>query len=247
MSAAWRRFDVTRLALAQRARLCEALAERGHRATAVIVADDENLEIAHEFGFATYEQRNDLGLGVKFNDGIEMACTLLDADYVVLIGSDDWLHVDAFDRLPETLVLPEMPTFAKPAVVGRAVPEVIAGSSITVCDLFSGRARHCQARGPLGVIPWILPKEALRASKFRPIPDMQRRGIDGALWRGLKIRPKWTLVDPHVFARVDFKSDVNLNSYEAISNSIGVGEELRIDDLCEFYDRDLVEQALTFA
>lgn len=247
VSAAWRRFDVTRLALAQRARLCDALAERGLRATAVIVADDENLEIAQEFGFATYEQRNDLGLGVKFNHGIEFACTQLDAEYVVLIGSDDWVHESVFDLLPEKLTLPELPTPEKPVVIGRAVPEVIAGSWITICDLRSGRARHCHARGQLGVIPWVLPREALEPSGFRPIPEMQKRGIDGALWRGLKIRPKWTLVDPQPFARVDFKSDTNLNSYEAISDSIGEGDEFTIESLRAHYPGDLVEQALTFA
>jgi glycosyltransferase involved in cell wall biosynthesis len=241
VSAAWQRFAVTRLALAQRAHLCDALAAQGHDATCVIVADDENLEIAQEYGFATCEQSND-ALGRKFNDGIEYACGYLDADYVVLIGSDDWLHPDAFQRLPKDACLPEMPTVENPAVVGRAVPEMVVGSHIVIVDLASGNARMCVGAGRLGIIPWIMPRKLLRPSGYRPVPEMQRRGIDGSLWRGLGVRPKIVFSDPHWAARIDFKSDTNLNSYKAISDSIGKGEEFHVSWLVDHYPMELVEK-----
>src|SRR3954464_9355536 len=94
---AWRRFAVTRLCLAQKKHLVRHLAARGITASVVVVADDENLDIAAEYGFDTVEQKNVLGL--KVNDGIEYACDN-DADYVAFVGSDDWIHPDFFDSLP---------------------------------------------------------------------------------------------------------------------------------------------------
>lgn len=36
---------------------------------------------------------------------------------------------------------------------------------------------------------------------------------------------EWVFHDPHDLCRVDFKSDVNLNSYAAITGAIGYGPE----------------------
>ncbi len=216
--------DVTRLALAQRAHLCGELAERGIEATCVIVADDENLEIAAEFGFAAVE-RDNAQLGRKFNDGLEYACTELEADYVVLIGSDDWMHVDLFDRLP--LDQMEMPSLKGdgPAWFWGDGPEAITGREIALVDLSTGRLRHCQARGRYGVIPWIFPRAALEPSGYRPVKDAANIGIDGSLIAGLNCQPEWIFRDPHDLCRIDFKSNVNLNGYEQITAGIGYGEE----------------------
>jgi hypothetical protein len=224
VSAAWRRYDVTRLALAQRAYLCDELAVRGHEATAVIVADDENLDIARSFGFETVEQSN-AQLGRKFNDGIEFACRELDAEHVVLIGSDDWMHVDLFDRLPADEAEPRWPTDEEPVVTWAPVPEAITGREIALVDLGRGLLRRCRARGHYGAIPWILPRKALEPSGFRPVRDELTIGIDGSLVAGLGVQCEWVFADPHDLCRVDFKSDVNLNSYDAITSAIGHGEE----------------------
>ena len=68
VSPAWRRFDVTRLALAERRWLCDELATRGITANSVIVADDENLDIAREYDFHTITMDNS-DLGLRFNAG----------------------------------------------------------------------------------------------------------------------------------------------------------------------------------
>ena len=230
VSAAFRRYDVTRLALAQRAHLCGELAERGIEATAVIVADDENLDIAAEFGFAAIE-RDNAQLGRKFNDGLEYACVELEADYVVLIGSDDWMHADLFDRLPLDVTSEPVPTDESPVVMWSDAPEAITGREIVLVDLASGRLRRCRARGRYGVIPWIFPRLALLPSGFRPIKDALNIGIDGSLIAGLNCQPEWVFTDPHDLCRVDFKSDVNLNGYEQITGAIGYGEEQSGDDV----------------
>lgn len=244
VSAAWGRFGVTRLALAQRRHLCDELAERGLEATAVIVADDENLDIAREWGFETVERSND-ELGRKFNDGLEFAARELDADHFVLIGSDDWMHVDLFDRLP--LDVADVPPLSAdaPAVTWADGPEIATGREIALVDLERGRMRRCRARGRFGVIPWIIPRAALEPSGFRPIKDELSIGIDGSLIAGLNCAPEWVYADPHDLCRVDFKSSVNLNGYEAITGAIGYGGEETApwDLLTERYPEYLVEMA----
>lgn len=190
----------------------------------MIVADDENLDIAEELGSVAVEQDNSL-LGRKFNDGIEWACTFGNADHVVLIGSDDWVHIDFFDILPKQHAELPLPTPERPVVVGRPGPEILTGCEIALVDLARGKLRRCRGRGRFGVIPWLIPRAALLPSGFRPIRDDQNKGIDGALVRGLKCRPGWIFHDPHDLCRVDFKSDTNLNSYEKVTGSIGYGVE----------------------
>lgn len=243
VSAAWQRYAVTRLALAQRRHLCELLAGRGHEATAVIVADDENLDIASEFGFETVEQSNDQ-IGRKFNDGFEYAARELDADFVVLIGSDDWMHIDLFDYLPRAELPVPMPTDENPCVTWAPGDfEITAGREFALVDLQAGRLQRCRELGR-GAVPWVVPRSALEPD-YRPIPDTQQMGIDGAFRAGLNATPVWVFDDPHDLARVDFKSSVNLNGYERISRAAGRGPEE--DDpwtlLAERYPEDLVELA----
>lgn len=190
----------------------------------MIVADDANLEIAREHGFATVEMGNDY-LGARFNAGIRYACVEGNADYVVHIGSDDWAHPDLFDDL------------AGPLVVGT-------GRRIALVDLEHGVAQVCHVRGQYGVIPWILPRAVLEPSGFEPCLREQLRGIDGSLVRGLTSRPEWRFHDPHDLARVDFKSAVNITSYSAL-RSIATGVEIADPwaRLAEIYPADLVTLA----
>src|SRR5574337_1235899 len=87
------RVELTRVCLRQLARTCDEISEHGFRATAVIVACDENLETAGEAGFATVEQSN-AQLGRRWNDGYELACRYGEADFVVPLGSDDWVDAE---------------------------------------------------------------------------------------------------------------------------------------------------------
>ena len=97
------RVELARICLRQLRRTCDALALEGVEATAVVVADDENLNTARALGFGTVE-RNNAFTSRKFNDGIQFA---LDpewnprpADYVVPCGSDDWVDHRLFLHLP---------------------------------------------------------------------------------------------------------------------------------------------------
>ena len=208
------------------------------------MADDENLDIAREFGFHTVE-RDNAYLGRRFNDGLEHACRELEADCVVLIGSDDWMHIDMFDRLP--LPVAELPALSReqPVVVGRLEAEIVSGREITLVDLPTGRMQHCHSRGRYGVIPWIIHRKALEPSKFRPVKDTLQRGIDGSLVAGLGVRPQWVFTDPHNLCRVDFKSEQNLTPYRRTTSIAGVGDEIADPwaALRERYPEPLVAQA----
>jgi len=226
VTPAWRRYAVTRVCLAQRAHLQGVLAGQGIEAVVLVVADDENLDVAANFGFETLERSNEDGLGRRFNDGLEHACLNLDADYVTIVGSDDWVHPDLFTRLPVSEVPEEPPTADRPCVFWSPnTPEAITGREIALVDLPTGRLRRCRGRGPYGVIPWVFPRQALEPSRFRPVRDQLMIGLDGSLVAGLGLRPEWVFRDPHDLCRVDFKSDVNLNSYDKIVGAIGYGPE----------------------
>ena len=89
---AYRRFELTRVCLRQLVRTCETLCDMGYQADAVVIADDENLDVASLLGFGTIRRENK-PLGRKFNDGIEYAASPqhLGFDIVCPIGTDNWV------------------------------------------------------------------------------------------------------------------------------------------------------------
>jgi hypothetical protein len=80
------RVDVSRICLAQLSATCKELTGRGYPTSAVVVADDENLDVAAELGFGTVERANS-PLGRKWNDGYELAGRTA-VDYVIPLGTD---------------------------------------------------------------------------------------------------------------------------------------------------------------
>lgn len=226
-SPAHGRLAVSELVFAQRADLIRRLDGMGITAHAVIVADDENLDLAREHKFATVEMSNAY-LGRKTNAGFRYACVEGDADFVVALGSDDWMHESAFEKLPG-------PT------------TIVAGRKLAVVDLEHGRMRGTVIRHRYGVIPWILPRFLLETRKFEPIKPEKRRGLDGSLVRGVTGpgRPRWLFHDPHELARVDFKTRWNITPYRQTVQLVGVGPEYTDPwrRLAELYPAELCELA----
>jgi hypothetical protein len=66
------RAQLARICLRQLRRTCDALTENGINATAVVIADDENLDTARELGFGTVE-RDNVSTSRKYNDGFQLA------------------------------------------------------------------------------------------------------------------------------------------------------------------------------
>ncbi len=230
VTPAFGRFRVTRMVLAQRAHLAAELAGRGVTCRTVVVADDENLEIAREYGCETIEMGNDF-LGARVNAGFELAGEH-GADYVAFIGSDDWLHQDLFDALFANVKVPE-PLFA--------------GHHIAVVDLERGLLRRLGVRGANGVPPWFFPRWALEKCGWAPCEGGRKSGIEGSMGRTLRAAKadcEWVFNDPHDLARVDFKCGENMTSYDAVAHTLGFGAEVSPwDPLLEHYPADVVERA----
>jgi len=189
VTPAWRRSTVTRLVLAQRRHLCDALSSRGITAGCIVVADDDNLDVAREFGFDTLERAN--LLGYKINEGFRIAAAQ-GADYVSFVGSDDWMHPDLFD-------------------LGLMDGRVVTGSKLCQYDLSTHVSKIVGTRSPFGVIPWLIPATAV---EDKMVSDHLEHGIDLEL--GLRLSAlDWVFHDPHPLARVDFKSNLNMTPYGA--------------------------------
>jgi len=192
------RVEKTRACLRQLARTCDDLEQAGLAATAVVVAEDENLETARELGFADLRCRN-YPLGRKWNDGYRFA-GLAGADYVVPFGSDDWVDPIVFlDQLPD-------------------------GHEIR-CSRLSAVVREDGKRiAPLSI--WydggdgvrIIPRKLLERLAFRPAEENRDRAIDTSIMRSIARvgQPSIIYFDAHPYQIVDWKTHGSqLNTYAA--------------------------------
>jgi len=238
LSAAWGRFDLTRLVLAQRQRVCEELASRGVDAGMLIVADDENLDIAREYGADTVEAPNK-PLGGKWNAGLVHAADS-GVDWIVWIGSDDWLHPAVFD-----------PIFDRDE---SALPLILSGHRLAIVDMATGRLQRIETPSPYGAIPWILDARLIRDARHRRngerlglIEPAVSRGLDGALIKALRrgrVNFDWRYDNPNDFRCVDFKTRANITPYEGLARNLGVGDpEPAWETLAEHFPAELVQKA----
>lgn len=158
------RVGLTDICLEQRLRLVYDLAGLGVDAEVVVVGDDDNLASARRYGFHVVEAPNPLGR--RINDGFEFAFRELGADHVVFNGSDSWLMPGPLADLP--------------------APGVVRSS--TRLALSSGRwiVQVDDERSEWGRAPWIIGRELMEPSGFRPVDSRRPRGIDGALLRAVR-------------------------------------------------------------
>lgn len=219
VSPAWRRYGVTDLCLAERRWLCDELAARGIEANGVIVADDDNLDIAQEYGFDTVEFPNDQGLGAKFNVGFQWAYDN-GADYIIHIGSDDWVHPDWFGPLPlDPEMFKEISAAELEASEGGVVtrhngPLVLTAGQIDIIHLASGVGMTFHKTRLWGVVPWALPRELLDKRGCDLVEPGIPRGVEGSM-AGRFGGVSYVHYDLP-YACVDFKTDVNVTSYERL-------------------------------
>lgn len=217
VTPAWGRFALSNVCFEQRRRVIETLAAAGVEARCVVVADDENLDLARACGFDVVEQSNEW-LGRKFNDGMEYAGEH-GADWIVPIGSDSWIDPAYF------LPLPERGTRTSPAY----------------CVVERNRMAELMVRDAKGAGPYMFPR-ALLAPSFRPAVDELHRGIDASTVRGLE--PDWQPRTLHPFQYVGFRGTPHLSSYGYLRGHHGVREHRAPwDVLARHYPPELVRQA----
>jgi len=206
------RFELTRVCLRQLARTCLSADEYAIEATAVVVGDDANLDVASELGFATVRQTNEF-LGRKFNDGFQAACdpefNPRPADFVIPCGSDDWIDPVILQRLPREN---EVGIFRQIAVVDE--------TRTRLARLRVGYKGGCGIR----IIPHkLLAQASPWQVPYRPAADDRTRAVDTSGIEGIKTAwrgqfPQTVDLDVHPLQIVDWKSNgEQLNSYAALT------------------------------
>jgi hypothetical protein len=207
---AYRRFDLTRVCLTQLRRTCSELARSGIQATAVVIGDDENLDVAELLGFATVRRENK-PLGRKFNDGIEYAASL-GCEYLIPFGTDNWID-------PELIVghLPEQGTIRTHRLVSL-VHE--SGDRMTSFEI----------NYPGGDGIRIMPTSLLEPLRFRPADEDRNRAVDtsmrdrlGRIHGGV---PPFDYFDIDALQIVGFQSeDQQLNTYASVQEQFNGDED----------------------
>lgn len=194
------RLEIANVCLRQLRRTCDQLADRGIDASAVVIADDENLSIAEGQGFATYECDN-TQLGRKINHGYELAGSE-GIEFMVALGNDDWVHPD-FIRLP-------------------GLNEIVCTHFSTVVNEDATRLARLNITYPGGDGVRIYPRHLLAKVGFRPVDEDRARAIDASTHSGLRGNaPSYVYHDVDPLHIVDFKSAGNLNDYQGCYRKFG--------------------------
>lgn len=201
VTPAYLRFGLTEVCLRQRATVIAALAEAGIEGRCVVVADDENLDIARGLGFDVVERDNEW-LGRRFNDGMEYAGTH-GADFIVPIGSDSW--IDPAYLLP--LPLPGRTRTSQRYAVVKA-----------------DRLATIRVRDHRGAGPYMFHRDLLAKRGFRPAVDEISRGVDGSTMKALApfVRPKDRSL--HALQYVGFRGEPHITRYENLVRRWGEAE-----------------------
>lgn len=164
------RAQLAAICLRQLRRTCNALTERGIEASAIVVACDENLDTARDLGFG-WIRRDNRFLSRRFNDSIQLALdpayNRRPADYVVPMGSDDWVDWQLFTDLPvgRTMVGFQHMSFVRED-----------GRELTT--------RFLNYEGGCGIR--VYPRAVMETVGFRPADEDRKRGCDTSILVNLK-------------------------------------------------------------
>lgn len=203
---AYYRLSLTKICLRLLLETCRRLNEYDLEASAVVIADDENLDVADELGFATVRRGNEF-VGRKFNDGYQLACDPefndRPADFVVPCGSDDWIDPIIFKKLPAN---------GKIGIFRR------------LAHVDEKREKLAMVRMPFlaGCGVRIIPCEKIAAAGYRPCEEDRQIALDSSTMSGMKRAngsfPPLEELDVHPLQIVDWKSSENqLHSYSDVA------------------------------
>lgn len=219
------RIELARICLEQLRRTCDALSAEGIDASAVVIADDENLDTARDLEFA-WLRRGNRPLSRKFNDGIELALTNpRPADYVVPCGSDDWVDWRLLVDLPPVHV---MVGFQKMTFVSE--------------DGGEGVVRWINYEGGTGIR--IYSREIMSHLGFRPADEDRAAACDTSILFNLRRACRFEIEHRDLDGRqlVDWKSTGNnLNSSQSVARYKRLGTIDPFTDLEDFFPRESLE------
>lgn len=227
------RLSLASICLRQLRRTCDALADEGIEATAVVIADRRNLRHLRELdslhGFGTIERDNAF-LSRRFNDGFQLACDPAfnprPSDYAVPIGSDDWVDHRIFTDLPpaDTVLGFQHCSFVSPD--GREMTST-----------------HLKVIGGCGIR--VYPRQVLAATGYRPADEDRVRGCDTSALNNTTVAfPALKIAHRVIDSRqiVDFKSeDMQVTPYDSIYARHRGSKVEPFAELAGFYPDDALE------
>ncbi len=224
------RAKLAAICMRQLRRTCDALTEHGIEASAVMVGDDENIDTARELGFGTVTRDNRF-LSAKFNDGIQAACDPAfnprPADYVVPIGSDDWIDWRLLTDLPGPT---EMLGFQRLSFVREDGREITS----SVLNYTGG----CGIR--------IYPRALMATVGYRPAEEDRERACDTSILVNVRRRNPAMRIwhgAGHCLQIVDWKSsDEQLNTYRDVGHYAVVKDSDPFATLAEFFPAEALEE-----
>lgn len=163
VTPAYQRYELSAICFEQRVWAIEQLAKHGISAQCVVVADDDNLRLASDLGFATVNRNNDW-LGKKFNDGYEYAARN-GAKWVFPVGSDSWVD-------PQWIV----DNLHEDAITASRFYSLVRRDGLERAHFFLPIRSGVQ---------YIVPVELFKHRGYRPVRETIARGCDTSFYNTL--------------------------------------------------------------
>lgn len=224
------RYSVSDFCFAQRAHCIQQLANEGIQAQAVIIACDDNIDIATQYGFATIESDNS-HLGKRWNDGYAYAAEH-GYTHIAPIGSDSWIDPDYFLPPPS-----------------HHTDTILTSSLYATIDEDGSRIAHLTVEPAGGVGPHTFPTRLIAQSGNRPVQDNLDRGCDHSLLNTIRTTHRkplqWEWRNRHPLQYVAFRSHgTQINPYQQLRDRYSTNEHHDPwGDLNQHYPHHLVALA----
>lgn len=235
ITPAWGRYEIVAICLEQRRRAIEQLARQGIEAHQVVIADDENLDIARGLGAEVVECPNtdedgNVILGRRWNLGSQFAAKQ-GAEWHVQIGSDSWIDPAFFVPLTDPDVTLTSPAYA------AVMRDRIATLKVSAKNL-------THAAGP-----YVFHRSLMEPSDYAPCEEhslFTDTSTVGGIERDTGRLINWQVRTLHAFQYVGFRVEPLMTTYRALWKRWGVLEYRNPGSwqiLARYYPPDLVERA----
>lgn len=211
------RLGIAEVCYRQLTRTIERLLDHGVFASAVVISDDENLELARDQGFATVE-RNNTWLGAKINDGYEAAARE-GVQFVMPLGNDDWVDAD----------------WVAGPLPGNG--EIRCARQSSIVDETFSRLAKLDIKYEAGDGCRLYPTSLFRHLNYRPVDEDRHRAIDTSTLMRVKKNQQIKLVyhDLHPLQIVDFKTrGAQLNPFDGC---LAFGDDTQVDPVPALLER----------